>query len=160
MSKPIFYVYVLFDWKAIPRYVGKGRTNRWLEHENGAIDSNPSKARFVNKTIAVLGDLPKIKVAEDLFEDEAFKLEKYLIKTIGRFPNGPLTNRTDNRNGPSSERIKAWHASRTPEERKATIQKAMETIRRLYTVEECSERARKNALTQGKEKLSERARKT
>jgi hypothetical protein len=36
----------------------------------------------------------------------------------------------------------------------------METIRRLYTVEERSERARKNALTQGKEKLSERARKT
>ena len=29
----IYYVYVLFDWLGIPRYVGKGKRNRDTDHE-------------------------------------------------------------------------------------------------------------------------------
>lgn len=58
--------------------------------------------------------MPKIKIAENLTEDQAFALDKSLVLAIGRMNlgTGPLTNLTDERNGPSSETIKAWHASR------------------------------------------------
>jgi hypothetical protein len=69
------------------------------------------------------------------------------------FPNGPLSNRTTKRSGPTSDRIKAWHASRTPEERSITAKKAALKM----TPEQLSERGRKNALAASREVLSERA---
>lgn len=42
----VFYVYVLFDWRGIPRYVGKGKGNRWLDHERKSDPKNrPRKMR-------------------------------------------------------------------------------------------------------------------
>lgn len=123
-----FYVYVLFDADAVVRYIGKGKGNRWLAHDKGNDKNNWRKNRFIKQALRKLGEVPKVKIREDLLETEAFEIEVVLIRAIGRFPNGPLYNLTDNRNGPSSERIKQWHASRTPEERSATAKKSQSKI--------------------------------
>jgi hypothetical protein len=87
------------------------------------------KTDFIEHTWIMLGEIPKIKIQDDLSEEEAFFLEIQLIKHIGRFPNGPLTNMTDGGDGASGAirtketRIKqgiaakvAW-AKLTPEQR-------------------------------------------
>jgi|GEM_PF-2607724 len=127
-SRTIYYTYILFDWRGTPRYVGKGKGNRWLGHEQSTDPNNPMKNEFIEQTWTVMGEIPKIKVQENLNEGDAFTLEGLLIKAIGRHPNGPLVNLTDKRNGPSSERIRAWHASRTPEERSASARKSIATL--------------------------------
>lgn len=99
----IFYVYVLFDAFAVPRYIGKGRGNRWLMHDPARDRCNEAKNAFIRETIDLLGDVPKTKIQEHISEGEAFALEALFIKTIGRQPNGPLTNLTDNRNGPQTQ---------------------------------------------------------
>ncbi len=120
----IFYVYALFDENGIVRYIGKGKGNRWLSHDKGNDPNNWCKNKFIKQTLRNLGEIPKVKLRQKLTEPEAFEIEVAFIKAIGRCPNGPLYNLTDNRNGPSSETIKAWHASRTPEERSATAKKS------------------------------------
>lgn len=155
-TRPIYYVYVLFDHNGLPRYVGKGKGRRWLQHEDRIDPNNSRKNTFIQDTLAAIGEIPKIKVREGIIECEAFEIESALIKAIGRSPHGPLVNLTDTRNGPSSETTRTWHASRTPEERKASAAKTQATILAKYTVEERSERARGNALGQGREGLSER----
>lgn len=152
----IFYVYVLFDESGIPRYIGKGKGNRWLQHESRGDPNNHLKNKFIARTLSTIGEIPKIKIRQNITEKLAFEIERALITAIGRHPNGPLVNLTNNRNGPSSDRIAAWHASRTPEERSASAKKAKETMRRTMTKEQLSEIGRKNALAQGRSVLSER----
>lgn len=152
----IFYVYILFDHYAIPRYVGKGKGNRWLMHEQQSDPNNQLKNEFLDMTWRFLGEIPKIKIQENMLETDAFDLEKLLIQSIGRVPNGPLVNRTDNRNGPSSETIKAWHASRTAKERSASAKKSKATDKLKRTPNEISKRARLNALSEGSDILSKR----
>jgi hypothetical protein len=96
-----FYVYIIFDWRGAPRYVGKGKGTRWLHHEQLLDLNNRFKTGVIKRTIAVLGEVPKIKIRENLTEKEAFELEIILIKTIGRYPNGPLTNLTNGGDGVS-----------------------------------------------------------
>lgn len=100
-----FYVYVLFDFCGIPRYIGKGRNNRWLEHERYTDPNNTLKNEFIERTWIILGEIPKIKVREDLTQDEAFALEIILISLIGRLDikTGPLTNLTAGGDGFDSE---------------------------------------------------------
>jgi hypothetical protein len=95
-----FYVYILFDWQGIPRYVGKGCSNRWLDHERRTDLRNWMKNEFIEQTWALLEDVPKIKIAEGLSEESAYSLEASLIVAIGRFPSGPLVNLTDGGSGP------------------------------------------------------------
>lgn len=101
----IFYVYLLFKYDGSPLWVGKGKYNRWKDHENQALKGddpkNVYKSRTIRKTINILGELPKIKLAESLIEQEAFALEMLFIKVIGRYPNGPLLNKTDGGEGPT-----------------------------------------------------------
>lgn len=155
-----YYVYVLFDAFAVPRYVGKGKGNRWLQHEHRLDPNNHAKNDFIQRTLCSIGEVPKVKICGDLLEHEAFEIEHAMIKAIGRSPKGPLVNRTDKRNGPSSERIRAWHASRTPEQRAATARRTQETIMKTTTPEQRSERARKNALSVGRDSLADRMRKS
>ena len=89
-----FYVYALFDQHGIPRYVGKGKGRRIHDHERKSDKNNSLKRLFIEKTIAALGELPKIKIQENLTEDAALEIERIFIKVIGRHPNGPLTNAT------------------------------------------------------------------
>lgn len=94
--KTIYYVYILFDWFGIPRYVGKGKGNRWMGHERGTKSVNPRKDGFIKQTKTILGEVPKIIIRSNMNELDAFDLEISLIKIIGRqnTNTGPLTNMT------------------------------------------------------------------
>ena len=155
-QRKIFYVYVLFDHAGVPRYVGKGRGQRWLDHEKHPDPNNQLKNKFISETLTFLGEVPKVKVHENLLENDAYNFESALIRAVGRYPVGLLTNLTDNRNGPSSETIRAWHASRTPEERSASAKKSRATDKTLRTSAEIKERHRANALACGVSALSQR----
>lgn len=91
-----FYVYAIFGPTGHPCYIGKGSGYRWQHH-----------ARFShNRRLARLyceagGDLPIVKIREDLSESDAFLVERALIAAIGRGVDGPLLNLTDGGDGPS-----------------------------------------------------------
>ena len=93
----IFYVYVLFDHIGIPRYVGKGKGDRIDHHEKLKGKHNRMKRAFIRRTLAMIGEVPKIKVRENLTERDAFDTEIALIAAIGRkdLKTGPLTNMSD-----------------------------------------------------------------
>lgn len=94
------YVYVIFDYTGTPRYVGMGKGKRWNDHQRIALNGGKShKSNIIRKTLKILGDLPKIKIAENLSAKEAHKLETLFIVSIGRIPNGPLVNLTDGGEG-------------------------------------------------------------
>ena len=38
-----FYVYILFDYRGVPRYVGKGTGNRWHGHERALTGATSTK---------------------------------------------------------------------------------------------------------------------
>ena len=91
-----FYVYVLFREDGTPFYIGKGRGQRWLQHEQARERGrNTPKANIIKKTIRAIGEVPKIKVAEGLSERDALFTEAALIAALGRKPLGPLTNLSD-----------------------------------------------------------------
>jgi len=98
-----FYCYVLFDWLGVPRYVGKGVNNRWLAHEKESDPSNQAKNEFIEQTWVMLGEVPKIKIHENLTDAEACLTEIALISAIGRQDkeSGPLVNLTDGGDGTS-----------------------------------------------------------
>jgi hypothetical protein len=160
-DKTVFYVYILFDWLGVPRYVGKGRGNRWINHERRS-SANWMKDEFVERTWMILGDIPKVKVSEQLSEHDAFAIELALIKAIGRFPNGPLVNMTDGGEGPSGRRCStatrrllselrhAHHANLTAAQRSAVAYKGAATM----TPEQRSARARKRNAGLTREQLS------
>lgn len=155
-SKNVFYVYILFDELGVPRYVGKGKGNRWNQHENETKRPNWLKNIFIQRTLRAIGEIPKVKISENMNESDAFALEAAFIKALGRYPLGPLVNLTDKRNGPSSETIAAWHASRTTEERSATARKSRKTDKEKTCPDLRRARYQKAALSQGREALSER----
>lgn len=93
-----FYVYVLFrPWDGSPCYVGKGKRDRWKQHEwLGNRHPNSHLARIIAKAE---GELPKVKIRERLTNQEALDIERAFITAIGRYPNGPLVNMTDGGDG-------------------------------------------------------------
>ncbi len=99
MERCDYYIYVLFrpDGGA-PCYVGKGKGNRWKKHERRCY--NPHLSNIIAQ--AKGRPLAKIKFRENLTETEAFDIEKWLIRAIGRETNGgPLVNLTDGGDGVS-----------------------------------------------------------
>ena len=90
----LFYVYVVFDLHAVPRYVGKGKGRRWTNHLWRS--HNVDVRRLVEKSG---GELPIVVVHEGLTEQEAFRAEIDLIAAIGRGMDGPLLNLTDGGDG-------------------------------------------------------------
>src|ERR1700722_8197196 len=138
MSNQHYYTYILFDWLGIPRYVGKGKGNRWFRHEQRTDTSNQLKNEFIEQTWIMLEEIPKIKIAENMTNVEACILETLLINTIGRqnTGTGTLVNLTDGGEGiPGyahqnwakiiiSERSASWNASLEPEVRAARARHA------------------------------------
>jgi hypothetical protein len=112
----VHYTYILFDIFGTPRYVGKGKGSRWTHHETRP-SANWLKNGFIEQATILLGEVPKIKVRENISEDDAVATEISLIKAIGRMPNGPLTNLTDGGDGLSGYRQTAQH--------RAAIRKAL-----------------------------------
>lgn len=99
-----FYVYVLFLSDGItPFYVGKGRNGRWLMHEvtgRSRRSTNNLQRDVIIWDILDRGEsLQKVKIAENLTDFEALRLEIDLIRLIGRSPNGPLVNATNGGEG-------------------------------------------------------------
>lgn len=92
-------MYVLFDSDGIPRYIGKGKGERFKVHERDKNSSNRMKNHFIKRTLEALGEIPKLKIHENLYEDVALEYEIVLIKAIGRQPKGPLVNMTDGGDG-------------------------------------------------------------
>lgn len=111
----IYYVYTKLDFEGVPRYIGKGHGNRCYAHEN-------SKKPHWNTQMRVLVEearrrnmsLPTLKVAENVSEEEAFRLERVFIAEFGRERHGgTLYNWTDGGEGGSghtwTEKQKANH---------------------------------------------------
>lgn len=95
-TKNIYYVYALFRPDGIPCYIGKGKGKRWLH----CGVSNPHLARIIKQAAAAGLGIPRIKIRENLSEDEAFQIEIALIAAIGRVSvGGPLVNMTDGGDG-------------------------------------------------------------
>jgi hypothetical protein len=125
-----YYVYILFDWLGIPRYIGKGKGRRDEDHERRTDPINQAKNDFIEQTWIMLGEIPKIRVRESLSSIEACVIEIALIKAIGRIDlgTGPLTNMTAGGDGVDSDtasrrRRKAW-AKLTPEQRRKILEPA------------------------------------
>jgi hypothetical protein len=165
----IYYVYVLFDWLGIPRYVGKGKGKRDIKHERYTDPANWRKNEFIEQTWIMLDEIPKVRIQNNITESEAFAAEAALIKVIGRIDlgTGPLTNMTDGGDGtsgyshrPSSRAImsiksKNYQASLTFEQ-KSSRAKLREAN---MTPEAQRERALKAVAALSPEQLSERGRK-
>jgi len=96
----IFYVYLYLDPEDLdPFYVGKGKGKRAWEHLKGN-----KKSRFINKIKSIYskGLEPLIIIyAKNLYEEDAFELEKGLIEFYGRkdLGLGNLCNATDGGEG-------------------------------------------------------------
>jgi hypothetical protein len=70
-----FYVYALLNQSGTPFYIGKGKGRRYLH----------------SKRKRQAADVQKL--ADNLSQEHAFELERFLIDEIGRTPHGPLQNR-------------------------------------------------------------------
>jgi len=104
--KPGFYKYGDFVFDHEPFYVGKGRGNRYKEHL-GYLSQSSYNSFIANKIRKIFKECNTIyisnKIFENLFEEVAFEVEKFLIRQIGRFDlkRGPLCNLTDGGEGMS-----------------------------------------------------------
>lgn len=95
MSTQDFYVYALFrEDGRTPFYIGKGRKERWTEHERWAKRGRSYKDNLICQMKDRGIPLKKRKLDVNLSNDQACELEMFLIAEIGRHPNGPLTNQT------------------------------------------------------------------
>lgn len=100
--KDDFYVYGLFrhDTGEI-FYVGKGRGDRIAEHGGKSDKVNKWKFAIIRKAKDAGQDVMRIKIHEGLTNSDAQKIERRLIKEIGRanIGSGPLVNMTDGGEG-------------------------------------------------------------
>ena len=102
--KDNFYVYILYrPWNGTPCYVGKGKNQRWREHEKlGPRHYNKHLWHTIQKAG---GSLPCVKVAEGLTNSQAVSIEKVLIKILGRNPGDLLVNLTDGGEGAQGRKM-------------------------------------------------------
>ncbi len=100
MSK--YYVYI-FKHKDMPFYVGKGTSNRMYRHRQDAIKKkiNSPLHNKIRKIIEANEDIEYEKRFLTDNPEEAYAIEKQLIKEIGRkdLGLGPLCNLTDGGEG-------------------------------------------------------------
>ena len=125
----MFYVYALLNplKGGLPFYIGKGTGNRCYTHltEKKGRGSNLHKLRTIEIIRENGFDIPVVKVADDLSEDEAYDLEEALISSLGRASaGGILTNITENSRPPrfadaSVEKQAEWGANISTGNRRA-----------------------------------------
>ena len=103
MSSYRFYVYEILE-NGVPVYVGKGTGDRMHVHGYGG--HNPVVEAIIARAKYTGARIERIKIEDDLSEDEAFALEAVWIKRIGRLDKGrgPLLNKSDGWEGWSSAR--------------------------------------------------------
>ena len=95
-----FYVYVMFRHDTgEPFYVGKGHGPRAAYSLRDK--HNCHKSGIIKKAKKEGVEIPVVKIAVDLLEKDAFKIEVAMIAAIGREPRGPLVNLTDGGDGTS-----------------------------------------------------------
>lgn len=101
-SKTGKYQYGDFVFNHEPFYVGKGKGYR-IKNTTKDLRSNLFKTRKVKKLLENNIEIIKIKLFDNITEEESFEKEKMLIETIGRrdLKKGPLTNLTDGGEGTS-----------------------------------------------------------
>ena len=154
-----YYVYVLFDNEALPRYVGKGRGKRAISTVKPG-RRNQMKNAFLKRTREILGEVPLIIVRNNLTEKEALEIEIALIAAIGRRKNnaGPLTNISSGGDGMTSQEAKELAASFTPMER-WLVNDAISKSHMKHSPQERSERGRRRQQNLGEKGRKELARK-
>lgn len=106
-----YYVYALFrEDGETPFYIGKGRGKRMDRHEKELDGLNPHKDNIIRKVVTALGHLPKAKLVVGLTNEMAIRIEKDIIRLIGR---RSLANLTDGGEGlnPSPEGIERRRAA-------------------------------------------------
>jgi hypothetical protein len=97
------YTFGKFSFKYEPFYVGKGKNYRYKVHLIVSDKINKLKQNTLNKIKKVNKEPIVIKLYENVSEYSAFRLERYLIKLIGRrdLKLGPLVNLTNGGEGTS-----------------------------------------------------------
>lgn len=89
-SKTDFYIYAIFRPNGTPCYIGKGRGGRWKQHIRNA--HNPNLRRIY---MLAGGDLPIVKLNENLTDREALAFEVAWIAALGlKRRGGVLVNLT------------------------------------------------------------------
>lgn len=158
MSDAIFYVYALFrPWDGSPFYIGKGKAERWLDHQRPSTKhTNKHLANIIKKAAGLGLEIPRVKIRENLFEAEAFSIERALIAAIGRGRNGPLVNATDGGEGSSGNRLSEQARDRIRQSamgntRSLGAVRSQETIQKLRAKRNSAEtRAKMSASHKGK----------
>jgi hypothetical protein len=103
------FIYGKFSFDYEPFYIGKGKNNRLNKHINYIDSSKESLKSNIIKKIIRLGSNPIIiKLYENVSDYSSIRLERYLIKLIGRknLKLGPLSNLTDGGEGSSGILVK------------------------------------------------------
>ena len=92
MSTNIYYVYMYLRENGTPYYVGKGKDNRVYEKHNVNVPPTKDRIQFIEQNIS---------------EERALELEKFLINKYGRKDNGTgiLRNLTDGGEGASGRKM-------------------------------------------------------
>jgi hypothetical protein len=123
-------VYEDFIFNSEPFYIGKGKGDRLFHHlQPHHLEKSHKKSQII-KDILLRGLKPLvIKYKEGLTSKDAYKLESKLIESIGTIygGNGPLANKTINRDGLSFHREetkkKIGDASKGRKHKPETIEK-------------------------------------
>jgi len=109
----IYYVYALIDPRTnLPFYVGKGKNNRMLQHLKEGATSGVKKNNRIAEIRAAGFEPIAVKLAENMFNEDAYNLEEDVISELGREDidkDGILTN----------NRLHAWAPVMTAEVRLA-----------------------------------------
>jgi len=99
--KPGNFIYDDLCFKFEPFYVGKGKNNRAYDHLYENKHYNNFKFGKIKKIVNSNLELKIVFVYKNLSDDEAQEKEIEVIKKIGRWPIGPLTNLTNGGDGSS-----------------------------------------------------------
>lgn len=100
-EKPGKFYYGSYSFDYEPFYIGKGSGDRLYHHLNEAerdkLVKNPHKFYHLRKMLKESNKPIIIKYIDNLTEQEAFKIEENIIRTIGRkdYKEGPLLNVLD-----------------------------------------------------------------
>lgn len=111
------YSYGIYTFQYEPFYVGKGSNNRYSHHFNKRSERyNKHKFYKIKNIKEETGNFPIVKKIKCDSDIDAFELECFLIKLIGRndLSKGPLTNLTNGGDGVSNVsektrlKLKSW----------------------------------------------------